>query len=98
MAKHKLGTVLREWQEVEPDVRPQPLSELGLDCGSLLKVLGNWMGGIRFYITPACLEAVCLHVGSSTLEVGGLLLGRAFEVDSEGDPVVLIEQIGRAHV
>ena len=92
MAKHSVRTAASEWREVEPDFRPQRLSHLGLDCGSLIHLVGNWMSGIRLYVTRGCLEEVCMHVGSDSQEVGGLLLGRAFKVDPDGDPVVLIER------
>ena len=92
MAKHSVAITASEWRDVEPDYRPQWLSHLGLDCGSLIHLVGNWLSGIRLYVTRACLEEVCMHVGSSSHEVGGLLIGRAFEIQKEADPVVLIER------
>lgn len=92
MARHSIAITASEWREVEPDFRPQRLSRLGLDCGSLIHLLGNWLSGIRLYVTRACLEEVCMHVGSSSDEVGGLLMGRAFEVHEGSDPIVVIEQ------
>jgi len=92
MAKHSIAISASEWMDVEPDFRPSQLSRLGLDCGSLIHLIGNWLSGIRLYVTHECLESVCMHVGSSSQEVGGLLIGRVFEVQKASDPVVVIEQ------
>lgn len=92
MAKHSIAISASEWMDVEPDFRPLHLSRMDLDCRSLIHLVGNWLSGIRLYVTRACLKEVCLHVGSSSHEVGGLLLGRAFEVHEDGDPIVVIEQ------
>ena len=92
MAKHSIAISASEWMDVEPDFRPSHLSSMDLDSRSLIHLVGNWMSGILLYVTRACLREVCMHVGSSSHEVGGLLLGRVFEVHKDGDPIVVIEQ------
>ncbi len=75
------GTVKMRWVDGEPEARPRPLSDLVsvLDAGSAVNLIANLGAGVRLYVARSCLEAVFRHCSSSRHEVGGLLLGYAFE-------------------
>lgn len=97
MADHPVAEAVRrpartvEWRDVEPDLPAEHLAKAALGCASVLHLALNWMSGVRLYVTEACLNEVCLHVGSCDEEVGGLLIGRALAVRGADTPVVLVE-------
>jgi len=69
------------WVEKEPEACPRLLADLvsALDACSAVNLVANLGVGIHVYVALSCLDAVFRHTSSSRREVGGLLLGYAFE-------------------
>jgi proteasome lid subunit RPN8/RPN11 len=74
-----------QWKDVEPDVVISSANQLfrTVDCISTICALANWIGGRRIHITEECLGTLADHVASERNEVGGLLLGQVFSIETE---------------
>lgn len=92
-----MNTASMVWQETEPDVRPERLSCAlrSMDAGSALQILLNLARGKRIYVQQSCVDSVMEHIRPERNEVGGLLLGTAWQ--EGGMPVVFIRRSVRSH-
>ena len=96
-----MNTANMVWQETDPDVRPERLSCAlrSMDAGRALQILLNLARGKRIYVEQSCVDSVMEHIRPERNEVGGLLLGTAWQDDLQdgGLPVVFIRRSVRSH-
>ncbi|WP_375688004.1 Mov34/MPN/PAD-1 family protein [Pseudooceanicola sp. LIPI14-2-Ac024] len=79
-----------KWDDVEPDFRWYPVSEL---CSQMDLAANCWLlGGIRatsVVIASDIHAQIYAHLGEKSVEMGGLLLGRAYGMASDQGRVVV---------
>jgi hypothetical protein len=86
-----------EWSERVPDSRPGDLTELipTLSAVDALAVLASVQKMLVIVFDDACHGGILEHVGGRRTELGGLLLGRAFEMPppytGELHPLVFVD-------
>lgn len=75
-----------QWNNLNSDITVGSLSTVisNLECPSLIRLTVNLMRGNRVYIINDCLKNVMDHVSNEKKEVGGLLLGSAWENNLPG--------------
>jgi len=75
------------WRKLESDVRLCSLPEMTrhLDYMSALSSIANLVHGVRVYSLNSCIEKIMLHVRSGRKELGGLLMGRVYQGNLNGD-------------
>lgn len=77
------------WKDLDSEIHIPSIKKLiaKLDCLSSITLLTNYVIGNRIYIKKNCHKDIIDHVRSNDKEVGGLLLGRVYELDSEKEEI-----------